>query len=311
VINSLPYAHSGSTCGWRDDLQNYAGCSGDPAIAPDVVFRYTPSAAQVVTVRVCNAEYDVRLVVLNYMHATVACSEHTCMNSQGVMNGAQLEGLSLSPGYDYYIVVDGTNSECGNYNLSLELHDQTLAVELTGFEAIPGDQRVTLRWSTASETDNDHFELSRDGLLLARINGQGNSSSAHQYEWVDQGVVNGTDYAYTLYAVDVQGAREQLAVDHATPAPSAQVQEYALDQNYPNPFNPSTRIAFDLIEAGNVTLKIYNPIGQEVATVVNRPMAEGRHEVVFNATDLPTGIYIYRLVAGNNFVSQKKMILIK
>jgi hypothetical protein len=310
-IFSLPYAHIGSTCGWRDDLQDYPACEGGPSLAPDVVFRYTPLTSQVVTIRVCNAGFSVRLAVLDNSRTVVACSDHTCPNDLGELTGAQLEGLEFNAGNAYYIVVDGANSGCGSYAISLELHDQALAVELTGFDAIPGDQRVTLRWSTASETDNDHFELSRDGLQVARINGNGNSSSAHQYEWVDQGVVNGTDYAYTLYAVDVQGAREQLAVDHATPFASAQVQEYALDQNYPNPFNPSTKIAFNLIEAGGVTLKIYNPIGREVATVLNRPLSEGRHEVVFNAANLPSGIYIYRLTAGNNFASQKKMILIK
>ena len=310
VIFSLPYVRVGSTCGWRNDLQDYPACEGEPSLAPDVVFRYTPLTSQLVTVRVCNAGYNVRLALLDNSRTVVACSEHTCLNDQGEMSGAQLEGLALNPGNAYYIVVDGTNSDCGSYQLGLELYDQPLAVELIGFEAIPGDQRVTLRWSTASETDNDYFELSRDGVQVARINGH-NGASAHQYEWVDQGVVNGTDYAYTLYAVDLQGAREQLAVDHATPAASAPIVDYALDQNYPNPFNPSTKIAFDLIEAGNVTLKIYNPIGREVATVVNRPMSGGRHEVVFNAASLPSGIYIYRLTAGINFVSQKKMILIK
>lgn len=86
---------------------------------------------------------------------------------------------------------------------------------------------------------------------------------------------------------------------------------YELKQNYPNPFNPSTNITFTLAKPENVTLKVFNIIGQVVATLVNGPMNAGSHLVVFNASNLASGVYFYRLKVGDNFVSIKKMVLLK
>jgi len=86
--------------------------------------------------------------------------------------------------------------------------------------------------------------------------------------------------------------------------------EYSLTQNYPNPFNPSTIIKYSIPEAGNVQLKVYDIIGNEVATLVNEIKTPGSYEIQFNAAELSTGVYIYSLRAGN-FVQTKKMILMK
>ncbi|MGE5682164.1 MAG: putative Ig domain-containing protein [Bacillota bacterium] len=85
---------------------------------------------------------------------------------------------------------------------------------------------------------------------------------------------------------------------------------YSLDQNYPNPFNPTTKIKYSVPQESKVVLKIYNLIGQEVATLVNQVQPTGNYQYNFNAAGLPSGIYIYRLEAGN-FVSVKKMTLLK
>jgi len=91
--------------------------------------------------------------------------------------------------------------------------------------------------------------------------------------------------------------------------------DFVLDQNYPNPFNPATQIRFGLPEAGNVTLKIYNSVGQLVKTLVNGNMSEGYHQVNWDATNssgskLSSGIYFYTLTSGS-FIESKKMILMK
>jgi len=88
------------------------------------------------------------------------------------------------------------------------------------------------------------------------------------------------------------------------------VSDYRLYQNYPNPFNPSTRIKYQIPEAGKVTLKIYDILGKEVATVVNEFQSAGSHEVQFNAANLSSGIYFYR-IKTNNYSAAKKMILLK
>ena len=87
-------------------------------------------------------------------------------------------------------------------------------------------------------------------------------------------------------------------------------QGYSLSQNYPNPFNPTTTIQFSIPKASNVELKVFNVLGQEVATLVNTGMAAGRYSANFDASKLASGTYIYRLKAGD-FVSVNKMVLMK
>jgi hypothetical protein len=86
--------------------------------------------------------------------------------------------------------------------------------------------------------------------------------------------------------------------------------EYVLKQNYPNPFNPSTTIQFSLPKDDFVTLVVYNVLGQEVVTLINSPMSSGLHVVKFNGLNLTSGVYLYKLKAGN-FTSVKKMLLLK
>jgi len=88
------------------------------------------------------------------------------------------------------------------------------------------------------------------------------------------------------------------------------VLEYQLAQNYPNPFNPSTKISFSIAERSNVRLSVFNILGEQVATLVNEVKDAGSYKVEFNASNLPSGIYIYTLEAGR-MKSSKKMMLIK
>jgi alpha-tubulin suppressor-like RCC1 family protein len=86
--------------------------------------------------------------------------------------------------------------------------------------------------------------------------------------------------------------------------------EYSLEQNYPNPFNPTTTIAFQIPERGFVNLKVFDIAGNEVVTLVDRELETGRHEVKFNAGKLSSGVYVYRIEAGN-YTSSKKLVLMK
>jgi len=85
---------------------------------------------------------------------------------------------------------------------------------------------------------------------------------------------------------------------------------FKLEQNYPNPFNPSTRIKFAVPEKSNVLIKVYDILGSEVAILVNEEMNVGWYENDFNATGLSSGVYLFRMEAGN-FISTKKMIYLR
>ncbi|MCZ6776959.1 MAG: T9SS type A sorting domain-containing protein, partial [Ignavibacteria bacterium] len=119
---------------------------------------------------------------------------------------------------------------------------------------------------------------------------------------------------YRLKQIDLDGIvhySDGILVDVLTdveesPFPTA----YFLDQNYPNPFNPSTTIEFALPMAGYVSLKVYNVIGKEVATLVSRELPAGRYGAHLDAADLPSGTYFYRLQAGD-FVGTKKLLLLR
>ena len=128
-----------------------------------------------------------------------------------------------------------------------------------------------------------------------------------------------TDTSYTLYSqfgsinpayfnawdYDLRRPKNPTGVgDDAVPL------TYSLAQNFPNPFNPSTRIYFSIPSQSKVELKVYNLLGQEIATLVNEVKPAGLHNVRFNGASVASGVYIYRLVAGD-FTSVKKMVLVK
>ncbi len=98
--------------------------------------------------------------------------------------------------------------------------------------------------------------------------------------------------------VDVENIQAEIPTD------------FTLHQNYPNPFNPSTKIKFVIPKSSFVNLKVYNVLGKEAATLVNEERPAGNYEVDFNATDLPSGVYFYRLQAGD-FIETKKMVLLR
>jgi hypothetical protein len=115
-------------------------------------------------------------------------------------------------------------------------------------------------------------------------------------------------YGSSLYTVTItQPATNITAVkDNNDNVPSG----FKLSQNYPNPFNPSTRISYQIPNAGHVTLKVYDVLGREVSTLINSEQNAGSHEVIFNGTKLSSGIYFFRLQSGN-YTATNKMVLMK
>ena len=199
----------------------------------------------------------------------------------------------------------------GTYNLTCEGMEFTVVpVELTSFTASASDGVVTLNWSTASEINNQGFQIERssNGVFesVGYVQGFGTSTEYHNYSYVDKNVTAGT-YTYRLKQMDYDGTYSYYT---STEVDVIGAQEFALDQNYPNPFNPSTTINYRIPEESFVTLKVYDVLGNEVATLVNEKQAGGFYNLSFNASQLPSGTYIYKLQAGNS-IQTKKMLLLK
>ncbi len=187
-----------------------------------------------------------------------------------------------------------------------------LPVELTSFTAnVNNDGYVVLNWSTATEINNQMFEIERrnvDGqyATIGYVEGYGTTTEPKEYSYIDNTVVTGT-FFYRLKQVDFGGQYEysdEIEIEVNGPL------SFALEQNYPNPFNPSTNIRYSVPETGQVKLAVYNLVGEEVAVLVNDVLEAGFYEITFNASNLPSGTYFYK-VENSSAVQVKKMILLK
>jgi Secretion system C-terminal sorting domain len=186
-----------------------------------------------------------------------------------------------------------------------------IPVELTSFIATDKNGQVVLNWTTATELNNQMFEIERRSsetqyITIGYVDGYGTTTEPQEYSFVDNSSLTGT-FFYRLKQIDFGGRYEysdEIEIDVTGPL------SFTLEQNYPNPFNPSTSIKYAIPEGGFVALDVYNLLGEKVASLVNGVQEAGRYEVNFDASNLASGIYVYSLKSGSlNLV--KKMILMK
>ena len=188
---------------------------------------------------------------------------------------------------------------------------QVVPVELTSFTASVNSNNVLLNWRTATETNNKGFEVQRksansDWTKISFINGHGTTTNSNEYSYID-GNLEAGNYSYRLKQIDFDGSYEYSNI--VTANVNALV-KFDLSQNYPNPFNPSTIIKYSIPSDGNVKLTVFNVLGQKVTTLVNGYIKAGTYSINFNASNLNSGLYFYKLESGN-FTSVKKMLLLK
>ena len=197
----------------------------------------------------------------------------------------------------------------------------SLPVELTSFTAEKVDDEIVLKWQTATEKNNQGFEIERavgSGQSVVSgwerigfVEGKGTTSEISNYIFTDKINEPGI-YSYRLKQIDLDGS---FSYSQIVEVDISSATEFMLYQNYPNPFNPSTKIKYEIPSVGtqhavSVQLKIYDVLGSEVATLVNEEKSAGSYEVEFDGSSLPSGIYFYQLKVGS-FSSIKKMVLLK
>jgi len=194
--------------------------------------------------------------------------------------------------------------------------DGVVPVELTRFTANIKNGSVVLDWITATETNNAGFEIERmknskiqrlqDWEVVGFVDGNGTTTQIQSYSFNDEKLSAGK-YQYRLKQIDFDGSFNYSNIVEVEILPSAQ---FSLAQNYPNPFNPSTIIRWQSPISSLQTIKLYDILGNEVSVIINEFRDAGRNEITFNAADLPSGVYIYKLQAGD-FTLSKKMLLLK
>lgn len=195
-----------------------------------------------------------------------------------------------------------------------------LPVQMSSFSANATNEGIQIMWRVESEINNLRFNLYRStekdvvGTVVASIEGRGTTAEPMTYRFMDRSVEDGVTYFYSISDVDIDGSehfyhRVATAVAGFNPS-SAVIEKYALHQNYPNPFNPTTEISFTIRENGFVTMTVYDLQGREVSKLVNGKYIAGTHRVSFDGSNLPTGVYVYKLQT-NQFTTLKKMLLVK
>ena len=182
---------------------------------------------------------------------------------------------------------------------------------MTYFTGQAENQKIVLNWKTASELNNNGFEIQRkdsknDFRTIGFVQGEGTTSNPKEYFYSDYDL-SSDKYLYKLKQIDFNGRYEYSNVIEIE---FLSIDKFTLEQNFPNPFNPSTNIIYQLPLANEVSLKVYDVLGNEVATIVNEYKEAGRYEAQFNGSELTSGIYFYELKTGE-YIENKKMILLK
>ncbi len=251
------------------------------------------------------------------------------------VNAVAINFSAVGNGHAYFELTDayGLVDYLGNPRaVTIDNQGAPLPVELISFNAEVNQDKVNLKWTTATELNNYGFEIERqfnnkqsegnnqNWKKVGFVAGSGNSSSQKEYTFVDKNPVGGSNFDYRLKQIDKDGSFSYSDVINVKVIPL----QYMLFQNYPNPFNPTTKIKYSIpssdLETGHpdksgqvapsVQLKVYDILGRKVATLVNEEKASGNYEVTFDAKNLASGVYFYKIEAGD-FTQSKKMIILR
>lgn len=223
-------------------------------------------------------------------------------------------GTELGRGYDY-VTIKYNNS--GDQQWIVKYHNGLNDIA----KAIKIDEIGNIYVTGASDGSNSHFDYATvkyDSSGNQKWVIRYNTSSAHDDEALAMDVdnlqnvyVTGISYIWGQQHYDIITIKYSQTATGVIPINIGSPAYYLLKQNYPNPFNPNTIIYYDLPAMSYTSLKVFDVLGNEVATLVDEKKWGGKYKVEFDGTKLPSGIYFYRLISNGNIIDTKKMILLK
>jgi hypothetical protein len=209
--------------------------------------------------------------------------------------------------YNYYVVNSQVDS---GYSL-----DNLVPSAPGGVGGQVSGSDFIVRWRSVPDEDLRYYAVYRSTAPNFDIAGMTPYGETSDTSFTDAGAIGGTTYYYRITALDFSGNQSAASdpvstsitgIDNLETLPT----EYALHQNFPNPFNPTTQISYDVPTESFVSIILYNTLGQQVRTIVESRQTPGRHVVTFSSTGLASGLYIYKMTAGEH-VSIRKMNLVK
>ena len=243
-----------------------------------------------------------------------------------ISNFESTQATIISDNHNDSLYVNSGNN-FGHFVLYLVTPDSTLCtkhvyvdnptpVEISAFNSSVSGRDVSLLWSTSSEINNSGFEIEKSNVkgqmsdewsMVGFVPGNGTSTEIHNYAFTEKGLNTGK-YNFRLKQIDYNGNFEyfELAEEVVIGIPL----KYNLSQNYPNPFNPVTTINYDLPDDGIVNIRLYDILGREMQSLVNEMKTAGYYKLQFNAADLSSGVYFYRMTT-EDFVAVKKFVVLK
>jgi Secretion system C-terminal sorting domain len=188
--------------------------------------------------------------------------------------------------------------------------ESSLAISLAYFTARYEKGKVCLEWRCESETENSHFLIYRDDSVIGHVEGNGSTTEPHDYAFVDDKIQPGV-HAYAIADVTYEGEEVmhdavEIEIKVKLEAENA---NFVLNKAYPNPFNPSVTINFQLSTFNRVTAVIYNTSGELIKELINTEMTPGSYDLTWDASGMPSGVYIVKLVAQNTVQTQKVVLM--
>ncbi|MEA2077166.1 MAG: T9SS type A sorting domain-containing protein [Candidatus Marinimicrobia bacterium] len=241
-------------------------------------------------------------------------------NYQGTLSGLSIDvcdGLADGQSYELQIWAKSWGTGQGdsylsnggaNYVATFTIPEEQVPITLASFTAEALKGKVVINWTTETETENSHFLVYRNGAVIRQVAGHGTCTDPHDYTFVDVLVKPGV-HAYAISDVTYGG--EEVLHEAVSIEVSANVAEadFVLNKAYPNPFNPTTVISMHYAVGSNAVVNIYNTQGVLVEELVNDFVEAGNYELTWDATNMPSGVYVVTMHAGNTVQSQKIVLM--